>query len=61
MVQKTVSDLIFDKFAGSIESDVLFKGISDNLIALIHERRHNKAELEKLLRKKQDEDPESGS
>ncbi len=60
MIQKSVLDLIFDKFAESIEKDDLFGEISGDLIALVRERK-SKAMIEKLLRKKQDENPKSGS
>lgn len=61
MSQKSVSDLIFDKFAESVEKDALFKGISADLVTIVREKKSNKAELQKLLRKKQDEDIKSGS
>lgn len=61
MVQKSVSDLIFDKFAESIKKDGLFGGISDDLVALARRKRPSKSEIEKLLRGKQDEGSESGS
>lgn len=61
MSQKSVSDLIFDKFAESVEKDALFKGISADLVTIVREKKSNKAELQKLLRKKQDEDFKSGS
>ena len=60
MIQKSVPDLILDKFAESIEKDDLFGEISGDLIALVRERK-SKAMIEKLLRKKQDENPKSGS
>lgn len=56
MVQKSVSDLIFDKFTESIEKDVLFKGISTDLAALVRGKKRSKTEFQNLLRKKQDED-----
>lgn len=61
MVQKSVSDLIFDKFAESIKKDGLFVGISDDLAALARQKRPSKSEIERLLRRKQDEGSESGS
>ena len=60
MIQKSVPDLILDKFAGSIEKDDLFGEISGDLIALVRERK-GRAMIEKLLRKEQDENPKSGS
>ena len=56
MSQKSVPDLIFDRFAESIEKDVLFKGIFADLATLVRGKKHSKAELQNLLRKKQDED-----
>jgi len=60
MIQKSVPDLILDKFAESIEKDDLFGEISGDLIALVREGK-SRAMIEKLLRKKQDENPKSGS
>jgi len=61
MPQKSVPDLIFDKFAEYIRNDGLFKEVSDDLIILARKRKPSKTEIEKLLREKQDEDTESGS
>ena len=61
MVQKSVSDLIFDKFAERIEADALFKGISADLVDLIRGKKCSKTELQNLLRKKQDENSKPGS
>lgn len=52
MGTKSVSDLICDKFAETIQENALFKGISDDLIATIRRRRPKKAKIEELLRKK---------
>jgi len=52
MVKKSVSDLIFDKFAKAIEKDDLFKGISENLVKLVRQGRPSKTEIESLLRRK---------
>lgn len=61
MSQKSVSDLIFDKFAESIKEDNLFQGISEEVDALIRGKKHIKKNLPNLLRKKADEDSKSGS
>lgn len=61
MVQKSVSDMIFDKFAESIEKDALFKDISADLVDLVRGKKHSKTELQNLLRKKQDENSKPGS
>ena len=61
MSQKSVLDLIFDKFAEYVGNDGLFDGVSDNLITLVREKKPSKTEIEKLLRGKQDEDTESES
>lgn len=61
MTQKTVSDLIFDKFAESIEKDDLFKEISKDLISLVREKKCSKAEIEKLLVKMKNEDSGTGN
>lgn len=58
--QKTVSDLIFDKFEERIEGNDLFKGISDDLISLARQTKPNRDEIAMLLRKKQDENSKSG-
>jgi len=55
------SDLIFDKFAGYVGTDRLFDGISDDLITIVRKKKPSKSEIEKLLRKKQDEDTKSES
>jgi hypothetical protein len=52
MVQKSVPDLIFDKFAEAVEKDDLFKGISSDLVKLVQQRRPSKAEIENILRRK---------
>lgn len=49
MVQKSVPDLIFDKFKKFIVEDDLFDGISDDLLVLV--RSNLKKDIEELLRK----------
>lgn len=61
MPQKSVPNLIFDKFGEYITNDGLFKGVSDDLITLVRKRKPSKTQIEKLLREKQDEDTKSES
>jgi len=61
MPQKSVPDLIFDKFAEYVKNDGLFKGVSDDLVALVREKKPSKTKIEKLLREKQDENTGSES
>lgn len=61
MSQKSVSDLIFDEFAESVEKDSLFDGISTDLAGFVRGKKLNKVELQNLLRKKRDEDSGSRS
>lgn len=61
MPQKSVPNLIFDKFAQYITNDGLFKGVSDDLITLVRKRKPSKTQIEKLLKEKQDEDTKSES
>jgi len=60
MTRKSVSQLIFDKFAEKVKNDDLFKGISDDLIALVRKRASEK-EIRELFGREQDEDSESGN
>lgn len=59
MEQKSVSDLIFDKFAGSLVKDDLFKGISAELDAFVRGKKCIKTELQNILKKKQNENSKS--
>lgn len=61
MVQKSVTDLVFDKFAESIEKDDLFSEISTDLIALVRQKKTNKAEFKRLLKGNENEGSKSGS
>jgi len=56
MVQKSVTDLVFDRFAESIEKDDLFRGLSTDLISLVRQKKASKAEIKRLLKGKGDED-----
>jgi len=61
MEQKSVSDLIFDKFAGSLVKDDLFRGISAELDAFVcgENKKRSKTELQNILKKKQNENSKS--
>jgi len=59
--QKSVSDLILEKFTENIKKDELFAGISEDLIALVSQKRQSKSDIKKMLRREQDEDSKSGS
>jgi len=50
MSRKSVSELIFDKFAEKIRSNDLFEGISDDLISLVNQRASEK-EIKELLKR----------
>ena len=51
MDQKTVSDLIIDEFYKNIKKEPLLKGISDDLLTLIKEKKISEASVRDLLRK----------
>jgi len=61
MLQKSVPELIFDKFAEHLKKDTLFREISVELATLIRGKKCSKADLQSLLRKKINEDSKSGS
>jgi len=63
MMQKSVSDLIFDKFTESLIRDDLFNGISAVLDAFVRVEKHGKGkiELQNILKKKQNENSKSGN
>ena len=50
MSEKTVSDMIFDKFAESIKEDTLFSNISADLVIAMREK-HGKSKIKELMRK----------
>lgn len=52
LIRKSVSDVILDKFAESIEGNNKFFGISSDLIDLMRKKRSSKDEIRQLLRKK---------
>jgi hypothetical protein len=55
MSEKTVSDMIFEKFANSIKNDALFSSISDDLVLAIRQKQ-GKSKIKDLLRKMENED-----
>jgi hypothetical protein len=55
MSEKTVSDVIFEKFANSIKNDALFSSISDDLVLAIRQKQ-GKSKIKDLLRKMENED-----
>ena len=55
MPEKTVSDLIFDKFAESVKSDPLFAKLTDELIIAMR-LKQGKTKIRELLRKMENED-----
>lgn len=55
MSEKTVSDMIFEKFATAIKDDVLFSSVSDDLV-LAMRQKHGKKKIRDLLRKTENED-----
>lgn len=61
MTQKSVSDLIFDKFTESLIRDDLFNGISAVLDAFVRVEKHGKIELQNILKNKQNENSKSGN
>lgn len=57
MSEKTVSDIILDRFLESIKNDRLFAEISDNLVTAMREK-HGKNKIKELFRKTQNENPQ---
>lgn len=55
MSKKTVSDMIFEKFANSINDDALFSSISDDLVLAMRQKQ-GKSKIRDLLRKMENED-----
>ena len=50
---KTISDMIFDKFAESMAGDASFNGILADLVTAMRQQ-HGKAKINDLLRKTED-------
>lgn len=57
MSEKTVSDLIFDKFLESIKNDDLFKEFSVELVTAMREKQ-GKSKIKELMRKRKNETPQ---
>lgn len=57
MTQKSVPDLIYDKFAESISKDTLFNGITDDLLKQVRAKKKSEKEISSLLSKDKNEDP----
>ena len=55
MIEKSVPDLIYDKFAESINKDLLFNGIFDDLLKQIRAKKKSEKEISSLLSKDKDE------
>jgi hypothetical protein len=51
MSQKSVSDLIFDKFAELVKNDVVFEGVASELDVAIRTEKPKKADIIKILQK----------
>jgi hypothetical protein len=58
MVEKSVTDMIFEKFAQIIAGDSLFKGISKEIVALMREKP-GKDEIKALLERIDNENSKS--
>ncbi len=56
MVDKSVSDMIFDKFAEFITGDSLLKEISNDLVLAVKQKQ-GKNKIEEVLRKASNENP----
>ena len=56
MTQKSVPDLIYDKFAEFVGRDSLFSGISEDLLKQVCAKKKSEKEISNLLSKGKDED-----
>jgi|GEM_PF-2412412 len=56
MIQKTVPDLIYDKFEEFVCKDSLFSGISDDLLKNVRAKKKSERDITNLLSKGKDED-----
>jgi hypothetical protein len=52
MDQKSVSEMIFDRFEESIKNDIDFNEISEKLFSFIRSDNHRKTELQDILKEK---------
>ena len=57
MVGKSVTNMILDKFARRVRDDALFKGIYEELIALMRSKKPEKEKIKAILEKTVDENP----
>ena len=57
MTQKSVPDLIYDKFAESVSKDTLFDAISDDLLKQVRAKKKSEKEISSLLSKGKNENP----
>lgn len=56
MTQKSIPDLICEKFKGILDKDKLFEGLSEELFSKITQKKVDRKEIEKLLKGEEDED-----
>lgn len=56
MIQKSVPELIYDKFAEFVGKDALFTGISDDLDKQVRVKKKSEKEISTLLSKSKNED-----
>lgn len=56
MTQKSVPDLIYDKFAEFVSKDTLFNAISDDLLKQVRAKKKSEKEISSLLSKGENED-----
>lgn len=55
MTQKSVPDLIYDKFAESVNKDAQFNGISNDLLKQVRAKKKSEKEISAVLSKGKDE------
>lgn len=51
MSQKSVSNLIFDKFTELVKNDIVFEGVASELDAAVRAEKPKKADLAKIFQK----------
>ena len=57
MAEKSVTDMIFEKFAQNVAGDSIFKGICEELVALMQSKKPGKDEIKAILEKIVNENP----
>jgi len=57
MTEKSVTDMILDKFTQSVAGDSTFKGICEELLALMKSEKPEKERIKAILEKIVDENP----